>query len=49
MHSIAHASWFLPHKYVHVYFCRVFYVYVSFSFYETFLLFPIMSVRSFVR
>jgi hypothetical protein len=31
------ASWFLPYKYVHVYFCRVFYAYVSFSFYVTFL------------
>jgi hypothetical protein len=42
-HSIACASWFLtflPYNIGHVYFCRIFYVYVSFSFYVAFLAFP---------
>jgi hypothetical protein len=43
------ASWFLPYNNTHLYFDKVFYVYVSFSFYVTFLPSTIMAAHFFVH
>jgi hypothetical protein len=47
--ATSRASWFLPYNNAHLYFDKVSYAYVSFSFYVTFLPFTIMPDHFFVR
>jgi len=47
--ATSRASWFLSYNKAHLYFDKVFYVYVSFSFYVTFFPSTIMPAHFFVR